>query len=318
LNYGDNGSSICGPMTPSPSVSVVLVPIDGELGTPGLEQLSRSIAAVERQSNGQPIEIIVPHGESGRIRELRAAHPGVKFLSVPVSSARAATAQVEELRAAAVRASRGEIVIVTEDHVQADPDWIEQMAIAHRQKHAAIGGAIENGEDRWMNWATYFADLGRYHNPVRSVESGYASVVNVSYKRAALDRIAAVWDARFNETEVHAALMAAGESIALWPGAIVRQHRRVSLGDSLGEFFEWGSCYGRARANLVGPGRRLAYLAASPLIPGVLLFRAGADAWRKKRLLDKWIRCLPLSIALNTAWAFGEAAGYLIPGSDRR
>ena len=304
-------------MSHFPSVSVVVVPIDGDVGAAGLEQLSRSITAIESQSKDHQIEIIVPHGGSSRIPELGAAHPGVKFLRVPFSSSLAATARVEELRAAAIRASRGEIVIVTEDHVRADPDWVEQMLRAHRQQHAAIGGAIENGEDRWINWATWFADLGRYHNPIRYAESGYASVVNVSYKRAALDRIASVWGTRFNETEVHAALMAAGASIALSPGAIVRQHRRVSLGDSLGEFFEWGRCYGRARASLVGAGKRIAYFAASPLIPGVLLCRVGADAWRKRRLFDKWIRCLPLSIALTTAWACGEAAGYLHPGADR-
>jgi GT2 family glycosyltransferase len=237
-------------------------------------------------------------------------------LNSPVSSSLAASARAEELRAVAVRASRGEIVILTEDHVCADPDWLEQMVRAHEQKHAAVGGAIENGEDRWINWATYFADLGRYHNPV-APESGFASVVNVSYKRAALDRVAAVWRTRFNETEVHAALTAAGESIALSPQAIVRQHREVRLGNSLGEFFEWGRCYGRARASLVGAGRRFACLAASPLIPGLLLLRSGVDVWRKRRLFEKWIQCLPLSIALNTAWAFGEAAGYLRPRADR-
>jgi hypothetical protein len=304
-------------MTHFPSVSVVVVPIDGESGAPGLEQLSRSIAAIESQSKNQRVEIIVPHGRSSRISELGAAHPGVKFLSVPVSSSLAATARAEEFRAAAVRASRGEVVIVTEDHVRADPDWVQQMVRAHEQKHAAIGGAIENGEDLWINWATYFADLGRFHNPVRPAESSYASVVNASYKRAALDRISPVWTGRFNETAVHAALMAAGESIALWPRAIVRQHRVVNLGESLGEFFEWGKCYGHARASAVGAGKRFAYLAASPLIPGVLLFRVGADAWRKRRLFNKWIRCLPLSIALNVAWACGEAAGYLHPGWDR-
>lgn len=304
-------------MTHIPTVSVVVVPIDGESGAHGLEQLSRSLAAIESQSKSQPIEIIVPHGGSSRISELGATHPAVRLLSVPVPSPLPATARAEVFRAAAVRASRGEIVIMTEDHVRADSDWVEQMVNAHGQKHAAIGGAIENGEDNWINWATYFADLGRYHNPVASAESGYASIVNVSYKRAALDRIPPVWSSRFNETAVHAALMAGGESIALSPRAIVRQHRVVHLGDSLGEFFEWGRCYGRARAGLIGARRRFAYVAASPLIPGVLLLRAGVDAWRKRRLLDKWIRCLPLSVAFNTAWACGEAAGYLQPGADR-
>ena len=299
-------------MTQFPSVSVVVVPIDGDSGATGLEQLSRSIAAIESQA----LEIIVPYGASSRISELGTAHPGVRFLSVSVSSSPSATARAEELRAAGVRASRGEIVILTEDHVQADPNWVEQMVRAHGQKHASIGGAIENGEDRWINWATWFADLGRYHNPVTAAETGYASVVNVSYKRAALDRIAPVWRAQFNETSVHAALMAAGESIALSPRAIVRQHRVVHLGNSLGEFFEWGRCCGRTRASLVGAGKRFAYLSASPLIPGVLLLRAGADAWRKRRLFDKWIRCLPLSIALNTAWACGEAVGYLLSGAN--
>ncbi len=53
---------------------------------------------------------------------------------------------------------------------------------------AGIGGAIENGTNRLLNWAVYFYDLGRYQNPLEMAESPFASIVNISYKRSSLDR----------------------------------------------------------------------------------------------------------------------------------
>ena len=45
------------------------------------------------------------------------------------------------------------------------------MVVAHREYYAAIGGAIENGVDRPLNWAVYYSDFGRYQNPFQSGES---------------------------------------------------------------------------------------------------------------------------------------------------
>src|SRR5581483_5976385 len=123
----------------------------------------------------------------------------VTFLLADPDSPPGTTARVEELRASAVATAAGELVALLEDHVRPDPGWIEAIRNAHRnEEFAAIGGAVENGIDRILNWAVYFSDLGRYHNPLTPGESPWASLVNVSYKRASLNLVKSVWQVRFH------------------------------------------------------------------------------------------------------------------------
>jgi hypothetical protein len=220
--------------------------------------------------------------------------------------------RLDELRAIGVAAAQGDIIAVTEDHVRPDPDWSARILDAHQNGYAAVGGAIENSIPRLLNWATYFADLGRYHNPLPAGESAYASVVNVSYKREALNSIRAVWNERFSETAVHAALLASGEKLALSGAVIVRQHRdNVQFGSSLRDFFTWGRSYGSGRTRLAGTARRLIYICLSPLIPVVLLLRSALDVFHKRRLVGAWLKSLPVALLLTLAWSAGELTGYL-------
>jgi len=76
-----------------------------------------------------------------------------------------------------------------------------------------------------LNWAAYFCDLGKYQNPVRPGRTPFASAVNVSYKRAALESIRPVWHDSFNETRVNGELLRRGEALALAPEVVVRQFR---------------------------------------------------------------------------------------------
>jgi hypothetical protein len=205
-------------------------------------------------------------------------------------------------------------VALLEDHVRPDPGWISAAQEVHRTAFAGIGGAIENGIHRTLNWATYFADLGRYHNPLPAGESGYASLVNISYKRNRLNLVHNVWKRRFHEAEVHGALLALGERLAMSSEPVVRQYRPdVEFSESLREFFIWGRSFGGARARGASAGKRIFYACLTPLVPAVLLFRSGLDTARKRRLMWPWVKSLPIGVALTCAWAAGELAGYTKP-----
>ncbi len=292
-----------------PRLSVVIV----MTAEPGESSgLASTLEAVDRQGDGRPFEVIVPCAVMAQASPLRQRYPGVTFLPVTPVTAPGSGEWLDELRACGVGAATGDIIAVTEDHIRPDPDWSREILKAHEAPYAAIGGAIENGVDRLLNWATYFTDLGRYHNPIPAGQSGYASVVNVSYKRAALEQVRAVWKHRFGETAVHAALMAYGEKLALSPAIVVRQYRDdVTFRASMREFLTWGRSYGSTRAKLAVPAKRLVYAGLSPLIPVVLLLRSGMDVFKKGRLTAAWLKCLPAITALTLAWSGGELMGYL-------
>ncbi len=117
------------------------------------------------------MEIIVPFNEQDQeIRSLESRFPGVLFhatrLSVD-SPARLCHEHYDELRSVGLTLARGKIIAMLEDHEIPTPSWCGKMLAEHAAlPHAAIGGAVENGIDRPINWATYFFDFGRYQNPV--------------------------------------------------------------------------------------------------------------------------------------------------------
>jgi hypothetical protein len=183
---------------------------------------------------------------------------------------------------------------------------------AHVQDYPVIGGAIQNGVDRTLNWATYFCDLGKYQNPVPAGESAFASTVNNSYKRSILEQIRPVWSERFNETAVNWAIRWNGGKLALSPNVVVYQHRlNLRFRTTLREFFIWGRSYARARTGLIGNDRRLFYLVFAPALPALLLTRMAVNAFRKRSSVGPFLRSLPLSLLLVSSWSCGEMAGYL-------
>jgi hypothetical protein len=314
-----------------PTLSVVVVIVsDTTDARSDAGHLTGCLEALARQVGVPPMEIIVPyHPRVDGIDAARARFPEVEF--IPVGDLRTYTGQGgsrehhDELRARGLAVARGEVVALLEDHARADPRWCARMVEAHRrQPAAAVGGAIENGIDRALNWAVYFCDFGRYQNPVPDGASPFASDANVSYRRSALEAIRPVWREIFHETAVNSALTARGDALALSPEIVVYQHRSgLRLGSALRERFIWGRSYAATRGRLAGRAKRAVYATLSPALPAVLLARMAANVARKGRLGGAFVRALPLTAMLTVSWSLGELVGYVTaraggPGGERR
>lgn len=263
------------------------------------------------------MEIIVPHRlEVDGIEDARKRFPDAVF--IPVADLHLSSEGVggrehhDVLRARGMTAARGDVIGLLEDHARPDEQWCANVVAAHREGYAAIGGAIENGVDRALNWAVYYCDFGRYQNPLPSGESSFASDANVTYKRSALEPIRATWERSFREIVVNGALMSRGEKVALDPTIVVYQNRQhLRLGPALRERFVWGRSYATTRSVLLRDSARLVYAALSPALPGILLLRMAMTAWKRRRHFRKFLRALPLTVALVMVWSLGEAVGYL-------
>jgi hypothetical protein len=297
-----------------PVVSVVVVIVSDTVSRASGSHLGTCLAALSAQRDPPPFEVIVPlQNEVDGIEEVRRRFPAVTF--VPVAVPNAGTAGGREhhdvLRARGMTLARGDIIALLEDHGRPDERWCANVAAAHREPFAAIGGAVENGIDRALNWAVYYCDFGRYQNPVPRGEARSASDANVTYKRAALEKVRATWEASFREVVVNGALMARGEQVALTPDVVVYQHRQgLRLGEALRERFIWGRSFAATRLALLSGRQRAAYTLLSPLLPAVLLVRMTATAWRRRRHFGRFVMALPLTSLLTAAWSAGEAVGY--------
>ncbi|MGH7665461.1 MAG: hypothetical protein ACRENI_14410 [Gemmatimonadaceae bacterium] len=295
------------------SVIVVIVSDTIERATSG--HLEGCLEAMVSQSGAPAMEVIVPHHRwVAGMAEAQRRFRGVRFIGVDDLRHRPGEGRDhhDELRARGLAAARGDIVAMLEDHARPDAGWAASLTSAHRASPAAIGGAIENGIDRALNWAVYFCDFGRYQNPLPPGPSAFASDANVSYKRAALEAIRPVWGQSFHETAVHQALAERGDTVVLSPEIVVRQWRRgLRPGLALRERFVWGRSYAATRSTLVGRSRAIAYAALAPALLPLLLLRMLRTVLRKGRCRGAFLRALPLTALLTASWSLGELTGYV-------
>ena len=295
----------------SPVLSIIVTIVSGA------RHLVDCLTELSNQSNCNVdmLEIIVPFDENDiETAKLKEQFPYVIFhpMSLTVQGdAGKCHEHFDELRATGLSMATSEIIAILEDHEKPKSNWCSKMLEAHQQPHAVVGGAVENGVDKAINWATYFFDFGRYQNPVSEGESLFVTDVNVAYKKKALYDVKHTWENGFHEPAVHGALLERGDVLWLSPEIIVYQNRfGLKLSDVLQERFIWGRYFSGNRFKGIGLPKRALYCLLSIAVPGIILLKMTKNSIKKKRLLGVFIKVLPLTILMSLFWFFGEFTGY--------
>lgn len=296
-----------------PQLSVVVAIIAG-----GSTAMTNCLTALETGALELGAECIVPYDDRlDGVAELAARFKWVRFVDAraKVDSSHFGDFSREHhdiLRAIGLNLASGQIVALLEDHAAPSPGWCRAMIEAHRGPEAAIGGAVENGVDRLLNWAVYLCDFGRYQNPVPTGPAEFLSDSNISYKRQALEQVRHLWQNAFHETPLNWELRKRGERLRLDPGMIVYQARYgLRFRPALRERFVWGRSFAGTRAKDMNPVQRAVFCGVSFLLPALLTLRIVRLALNKRRHLNRIVPALPLVALLQTFWAAGELAGYL-------
>lgn len=265
----------------------------------GGEALERCLAALREQDLAGELDVIVPtdaRSEDDAASSLLALHE-----------------RVDRQRAAGLAAARGEIVALLEDRVMPRRDWARRLLEAHAAKPeaAVIGGAVAAPSGSTLEHAVYYCDYGRYQPPFSAAPAAWLSDVNVSYKRAALERTR-VWQPSYHETGLHDALRAAGETLWLSRELVVGVDRgEMPLAEALHERFAWARLYAGRRAREVAPHVRAALCVGAPLLALLLLARQTRLAFARGRHVRAFARALPLLALLDLTSSLGELTGYL-------
>jgi hypothetical protein len=303
-----------------PELSVVVAVIEGGSGA-----METCLKALDAGSEGIRLECIVPFdARLDNVGRLAKAFPEIAFIDsrdhVDTEEFGSNSREHHDiLRAIGLRHATAPIIALLEDHGTPDRGWSEAVLKAHRESDAAaIGGAVENGMDRILNWAVYYCDFGRYQNPVPDGEVEFASDSNISYKRDALMCVKPQWLNAFHETSVNWELRRQGGKLRLDPKMVVFQTRRsLRFAPALKERFVWGRSFAGTRAAEVTGLRRLIFAAFSFVLPFLLTSRILLQGFQKGRYLGKLLCALPLIFFLQMFWAAGEFVGYVTGRAER-
>jgi hypothetical protein len=251
-------------------------------------------------------EIIVIDG-SGRSRPgIDAVGPDVTWISRPGES-------VYQLRAAGYAHCRGEVVAVTEDHVEPAADWCERILSAHaaHPEAVAIGGAVENATTAHLVDQASFI-MVQVHSvgpfapgPAKRI----AGAANISYKRAVLDRRPDHGDLGVIEVFDTALLRRPGEVLLNDDTIRVRHHQCLGVAASAALEFHNGRTIGGFRRGSLS-ARDLLRILGFPVLPLYRTARTAIETLDTRIPRLAVVITLPLQLMLQYALAAGEMVGY--------
>jgi hypothetical protein len=273
------------------------------------QEAVRAIAPQVAAAGGEFIVVDASGLEPPTAAELGVAEGVVRWLPAPGQS-------VFQMRLAGYRASRGDIIAVTEDHVLVAPDWIASVIASHKRfpNAGAIGGAVYNRTNqKLVDWAAFFLTQGPYMAPLANgVAPRISGPANVSYKRRVLERLGG--DAEqgvIDFLELPRALegedLVADDSIKVW-----HSQSQGLVGTSRAEFDNGRTIAGYRRRNMErGDWLRII---GSPVLPAYRAARALRIVRGKERqegMTDAQIaRVLPAHLWFQYCAMAGELLGY--------
>ena len=225
---------------------------------------------------------------------------------------------VAQANTAGVRRARASLVVLAEDHCFPQRDWAEALLAAHQGPWAAVGPVFINANPRTAcSWADFLIGYGPWMHPRPSGPAPFLPGHNSSYKRSVLleygDRLGEMMEA---ETVLHWDLGHRGKQLYIEAAAQVVHANISRLELFLPVKFLTGRQFAGYRALRWSWAKRLAFVAGSPLIPWVRLWRHSRELFRPGRPREVLWRVLPVLVAGLLLDGLGQMVGYLAGPGD--
>lgn len=295
----------------SPLLSVALLTPDT------FDPLRRTVACLAAQDIAAAIELLIlaPAGRDASVDETfaRSFHSA---RVIPVAYG----AGSGEARAAAVREARAPIIAFAEDHCFPQDGWASALVDAHRAPHAAVGPAVHNANPATsVSWADLLMGYGPWLAPTTSGPRDHLPGHNTSYKRETLLALGGELPALMEaETPLQWRLRADGHSLYLDARAQVAHTNFEEMSTWLYVSFHAGRVFAATRAMPWPWWRRVAFAAASPLVPLVRLRRHLGQARGAGWTVSRVARLAPTLLAGLVADGIGQGIGSLAGAGQSR
>jgi len=296
-----------GTLADSPRVSVVVA------SGAGGDFLPRCLESLRDQVDPAHTEVLVVDRCGGETAaRVRRRHPFVTLIEPRLDH----RPGVPELRAIGAERARGDVVAILEEHCVAPPNWIATIRSSFRPDDAAIGGPIlPQDYGRLRDWVVYLSEYHSFLPPWPEGERTSLNGANTAYDREKLLGHRDVLRTGYWEVVLHPAVAQEGRFRSV-PAMGVIHTGPFDYRYYLSQRYLLSRVWGGARRERVGLSRRLLYLGAAPLFPGLLLARIARCVARSEVPLRRYLLALPLLVPVAVAYVWGEWLGYLMGVGD--
>lgn len=260
--------------------------------------IERSLDALGRQTFRDFETVVVDSSPDDATAEIVRAFPEVRLER---SSRRLA---VHEARNRGATAARGELIAFTDPDCAARRDWLARLVAAHEREGSVVGGAIEPAGRGRRQRGIHRCKFGSWEAGGTPGERHMLPTANLLMDRTVWEEVGPFrllgWS---GDTELCWRAREAGHRLAFDPAAVVEHQHEPDLRAFWRERLDRGRAFAamRARAEGWSRPRAVAALAATPVVPVLLVARSGRAA----------AGTLPILLVGHSAWALGEARAHL-------
>ncbi|MEP7131770.1 MAG: hypothetical protein ABI914_01310 [Acidobacteriota bacterium] len=207
--------------------------------------------------------------------------------------------------------ARGDVVALTVGSMEPAPDWAQAIRDEMGEGIAGVGGAIEPAPGLTpLDWAVHLCRYSAYLLPFAAGRARTLPGDNAAYRRESIEPLRPLWAGGFWETEIDAALVAAGATLIVTPSIVVRHGRSAGFGAFCRNRFFHGVRSGRGRRRGASALLTAVRVVGAPLVPFVLFVRIARRAARRG-YTRQLLMAIPWLLPFLTTWALGEAVGGL-------
>ena len=299
-------ASAAGVSEAQPDISVVVASVNG------LPYPLACLEALADQAGDLSAEVIVADCTgAATVAAIRERFPQTRVLAFDEPKS------VPWLRAAGIRAARGRLVAVTEDHCVPHFDWYSRLVEVHRRTNwAVVGGGVENDQHRLVDWAVFFCEYHQHMSPVPAGPSDFIPGMNVAYDMEALAPLLSLFEEGLWENFLHDKLRAAGHVTGMDPSIIVGHRKHFTVRMFLAERFHYSRSFAGMRVAGAPLSRRLLWAAGSFALPALLITRLTRHVIGRRRFVRQYVLAFPLIVLFSVMWSIGEFVGYLTGPGD--
>lgn len=260
-------------------------------------------------------EVVIADGTGQSPPTDPSAGSWLRWLSLP-------GAGIFDLRLAAIEASRGTIVVITEDHCSIPPGWCRRIIDLHARYPEAdiITGSVDNGSrSRSIDWAAFIVNHLPNVPPIDKAQaSGPLGINGVSYKRRAIEVLRRDFPQLTPELISPSALRRTQLDVRCHESLTVSHVQSETwLGHGALHFHNARAILGSRRSNLTA--RDWLRLAAAPVLVPIRTCRTVGCALQKQLPRRAVWEAVPGVLWLRMCKGLGECLGFAMgPGDSAR